>query len=146
MTQELTASDLETTERGGFTTDGSFFLIGTRPAGRADTGSWIVHVTSAPEGGYSGDNYVAGALEGTDDGTLHGKPAGDACVFSGLAVQGYKLYAACFALDLRVSLLEVDTQAGTVRAGYFTSCNAAPSSQPCEGLVFYPNGMAVDGE
>ncbi|HKP61946.1 MAG TPA: hypothetical protein VJV78_34680 [Polyangiales bacterium] len=144
MTEALSGTELETTERGGFTADGSFFLIGTRPAGRADTGSWIVQVTKLTKGGYVGNNYVAGTLEGTEDGTLKGKPLGDACVFSGMAVHGSTLYAACFALDFRVSLLEVDTQAGTVRAGYFSSCNAQPSTQPCEGLVFYPNGMGTD--
>ncbi|HKU44874.1 MAG TPA: hypothetical protein VJR89_42235 [Polyangiales bacterium] len=144
LTQPIAATELETSERGGFTPDGKFYAIGTKPMGRADSGSWVVNVTRDESGRYVANDFVAGAFEGTDDGTLRGKPKGEPCVFSGMAVHGFKLYAACATLEFHASLLEIDTQAGTVRAAAFTSCNAEPAKLPCEPLMFYPNGMSVD--
>lgn len=146
LTQALTPTDLETTERSAFTSDGRFFVIGTRAANRSDAGSWIVEVTKSGES-YVSTNVVFGALEGTAGGVVGGAPVGDPCFFSGLTVNGLRLYAACFANDAsRAALIEVDVQARTVRADYFTTCNAEPSKVPCENTVFYPNGMGMDAE
>jgi hypothetical protein len=144
LTETLAPSELETTERGAFTSDGRLFVIGTRAQGRTDAGSWIVEVTRASDGAYVASNYLFGALEGTSGGSLEGAAAGDACGFSGMTVRGMRLYAACVAPDGRAALLEVDVSAGKVRAGRFTTCNSEPSALPCEDVVFYPNGMAVD--
>jgi hypothetical protein len=144
ITQVVPSTELETTERGAFTSDGRFWLIGTRAEGRADAGSWIAEVTKA-DASYAATNVVSGTLEGTSDGTIGGTPVGDPCLFSGMTVFGTRLYAGCVALDAtRVSFFEVDTAARTVRTAYFTTCNQDPAKQPCENLVFYPNGMAAD--
>jgi hypothetical protein len=145
LTQVLSPSELETSERGAFTSDGRFFVIGRRAAARSDAGGWLVEVTKAGEAAYATTNYVAGALEGTSDGTTTGSPVGDPCVFSGMTVIETRLYAACVATaGGRASLFEVDTQTRTVRTEYFTTCNAEPSKAPCENILFYPNGMAAD--
>jgi len=146
LTQIVPPSDLQETERGAFTTDGRFFVIGVRPSGKPDAGAWIVEVTDGPSNRYVATDYVSGNLEGTSDGTLARKPAGDACTFGGMAAHGELLYAACYAADGRSSLLQVDTQAHTVRAGYFTTCNFTPSTSPCSSPSMYPNGMAVDSQ
>ena len=144
LTQVLPPSELETSERGAFTSAGRFYVIGTRAADRSDAGSWIVEITRRSDGGYAATNYVAGTLEGTVEGAVGSAPAGDACLFSGMTVRGMSLYAACYAPDGRAALLEVNTDTDTVRAGYFSSCNAEPASSPCTYPAFYPNGMAVD--
>jgi hypothetical protein len=142
--QVIPSTDLETTERGAFTSDGRFWLIGTRAEARADAGSWIAEVTKT-DSQYTAANVVAGTLEGTSDGTIGGTPAGDPCFFSGMTVFGTRLYAGCVALDAtRVSFFEVDTAARTVRTEYFTTCNQEPAKMPCENVLFYPNGMAAD--
>ena len=146
VTQVVSPSELDSAERGSFTDDGRFFAIGTHPSGRSDAGAWIVEVTTGSASGYVVTNYLAGTLEGTSDGTLSGAPAGDACTFSGMKAQGKRIYAACVGVtpEWRAALLEIDTQARTVRAGYFTSCNAEPASSPCDPTRLYPNGMAID--
>jgi hypothetical protein len=144
LTQVLLPADFETTERGAFTSDGRFWVIGTRAAGRSDAGSWIAEITKT-DSRYASTNVVAGTLEGTSDGTLAGKPTGDPCLFSGMTVFALKLYAGCVALDgSRASFFEVDTQARTVRTEYFTTCNEEPSKAPCEYVNIYPNGMGAD--
>jgi hypothetical protein len=64
-------------------------------------------------------------------------------------VRGKRLYAGCTSAEnLRSALIEVDLEAGTVRAGYFDSCNEAMSGSmtSCEAPLFYGNGMAMDSE
>jgi hypothetical protein len=145
LEQVITPAELDTSERGAFTDDGRFFVIGTHPEGRSDTGSWIVEITRGSDGKYLSTNVLAGAIEGTSDSTLAGTPLGAACVFTGMTVRGKRLYAGCVLPDFsRTALIEVDTAARSVRAGYFTSCNAEPSSAPCQYSVLFPNGMAAD--
>lgn len=146
LNQVIPASDLESTERSAFTSDGRLFVIGSRAQDRSDAGQWLVEVTRNEHGGYATRNLVLGALEGTVDGTIGGAPAGDPCVYSGMTVEGMRLYAGCLNEDGRVALIEVDVSASTVRADYFTTCNAEPSRAPCEQVTFYPNGMAVDAD
>jgi hypothetical protein len=145
LTEIVSPSSLPNTERGGFSSDGRFFAIGSRPADAEDAGSWLVELVRAGDG-YSPRNYVAGTLEGTEGGVLGGDARGDACLFSGFAVHGDVLYAGCYALDGRVSLLQVDTKRETVRAGAFTSCNFEPQTKPCKPVSIYPNGFAADRE
>lgn len=142
----IAPSELDTTERGAFTDDGRFFVIGSRPAGRNDAGEWIVELTKGANGAYAATNYLAGTTEGTSDGTLTGSPAGEPCKLSGMKAQGKRIYAACVAAnsEWRAALLEIDTQTRSVRAGYFTTCNAEPASSPCEPLRIYPNGVSID--
>jgi hypothetical protein len=146
VTQVVSPSELDSAERGSFTADGRFFAIGTHPSGRSDSGAWIVEITRGSDGAYVSTNYLAGALEGTSDGTLSGSPAGGSCTFSGMKAQGTRIYAACVGVTpaWRAALLEIDTQARTVRAGTFTSCNAEPAAAPCDPTRLYPNGMAID--
>jgi hypothetical protein len=128
-----------------FTSDGRYWIIGTRAQGRGDAGSWIVEVTRTSDNSYATTNYVAGTLEGTSDGTTHGTPVGEPCQFGGMTVFKTRLYAACVKTDFtRASLFEVDVATGTVRTEYFTTCNAEPSLAPCSYVSFYPNGMAAD--
>jgi hypothetical protein len=138
------STDLGNTERGAFTTDGRFFVIGVKPADVDALQGTLVEVVRGPENGFALQDYVVGTLEGTSDGRVGGTPVGDPCVFGGMASHGALLYASCFALDGRTSLVEVDTATRTVRAGYFTACNFEPSSSPCEYSTLYPNGMAID--
>lgn len=144
LTQYVSPSDLDLTERSAFTSDGRLFVIGARSADKQDAGNWIVEVAKAPNGEHLVADYVFGALEGTEGGVVGGTPLGAPCVFSGMTVHGQVLYAACFSQDdMRSSLLQVDTQARTVRAGYFPlSCDPASSATPCS--PFYANGMAID--
>lgn len=136
----LPASEFDTTERGAFTSDGRFFFIGTR----VPLTSYLVELTKEGDR-HVATNYVTGTLAGTSDGTLDGSPAGDACLFTGMAVHGHVLYAGCMTLDGRASLHQIDTRARTVRAGAFTSCNFEPAREPCQPVPVFPNGMAVDG-
>jgi hypothetical protein len=92
LSEALPPEELQNTERGSFTSDGRFFVVGSRAADRSDAGSWIVEVSKGPQGNYVATNYVAGTLEGTRDGLLGGSPAGDPCVFSGMARHGNLLY------------------------------------------------------
>lgn len=142
--EAVPAEDLIQTERGAFTASGRFFVIGVRPEGRSDAGGWIVEIEAAPDGGYLTTNRVAAHLEGTADGLLGGAPRGEPCFFSGMAAQGEVLYATCVGAD-RAALLQVDLGAGSVRAGYFTTCNREPAAAQCAYSEFYPNGMAIDG-
>jgi hypothetical protein len=143
LTQRVSPTQLETSERGAFTADGRFFMIATRSADKSDAGGWIIEVTKAASGEYVATDYVPGALEGTEDGTVTGAPRGPRCMFGGMTVYGQLLYAACYAQeDGRASLLQVDTQSRTVRSGYLNGCATATSAAPC--AAFYPNGMAVD--
>lgn len=64
-----------------------------------------------------------------------------------MTVYGKRLYAGCVLPDLtRAALIEVDTGTRSVRAGYFSSCNAERSLAPCEYPALYPNGMAADAQ
>jgi hypothetical protein len=144
LSQVIAPSELATTERGAFTSDGRFFVIGTRPEGRPDAGGWLVEITRDAAGHYVANNIIASTNEGTQDGTLEGKPAGETCIFGGMKTHGVRIYASCVTGSWHVSLIEIDIAARTVRAGKFTSCNAQPSQQPCEVKPFYANGMAID--
>jgi hypothetical protein len=145
LTQRVSPSDLDLTERSAFTSDGRLFVIGARSSDKLDAGNWIVEVTKSSSGQYLTVDYVFGALEGAEGGVLGGKPLGAPCSFSGMAAHGQVLYAACFSPDdMRSSLFQVDTQAGTVRAGYFPPCDPAASKTACS--PFYANGMAVDAQ
>jgi hypothetical protein len=143
FTEAVSPEELKDTERGAFTASGRFFVIGVRPEGRSDAGGWIVEITKDASGSYVTTNQVAARLEGTADGTLGGPPQGEPCFFSGMAAQGEVLYASCVATD-RASLIQVDLVARSVRAGYFTTCNAEPAVPDCQFSSFYPNGMAID--
>lgn len=147
FTPVISPSELDATERGAFTDDGRFFVIGSHPAGRSDAGEWIVEITRASDTTqYAVSNLLAGTIEGTSDGTLDGTPVGDPCKFSGMKTQGQRIYAACVALSpsWRAALIEVDLRTRSVRAGYITTCNEQPASSPCEPLRIYPNGLALD--
>jgi hypothetical protein len=141
--EAVSPEDLTQTERGAFTASGRFFVIGARPEGRSDAGGWIVEIGAGSGGGYLTTNRVAAYLEGTADGRIGGAPRGGPCVFSGMAAQGEVLYATCVGPD-SAALLQVDLAAGSVRAGYFTSCNFEPADASCQYSSFYPNGMAID--
>jgi len=143
LTEILTPKQLGNSERGAFTSNGRFFAIGLRPEPEGDGLSWLVEVTR-DGAGYQSSDLLTGTLEGTSNGTLGGQPRGDACSFSGMAVQGDVLYAACFASDGRASMLQLDTHTEEVRAGSFTTCNFEPATQPCKPIIIYPNGMAID--
>jgi hypothetical protein len=136
--------ELTQTERGVFSASGRYLVVGVRPEGRADAGGWLVEIKKDTAGDYQSENLVAAHLEGTVDGTFSGTPAGDACFFSGMAVRGELVYAACVADDLRSSLLQIDLVTRRVRAGYFSTCNGEPSGASCEPTLHYPNGMAID--
>ena len=144
LSQVIPPSELDTTERGAFTSDGRFFVIGTRPEGRADAGGWLVEITRDAQGHYVANNILASTTEGTQDGTLEGRPAGETCLFGGMKTRGMRVYASCATAGWNVSLLEIDLEARSVRAGKFTSCNAQPSHSPCDPKPFYANGMAID--
>jgi hypothetical protein len=147
VTQIASPDEWVTTERSAFTEDGRLFIIGTRPGMGPFIGdSWLAEVQKDAREGHRVVNVLPGALEGTSDGTLDGAPRGDACIFSGMASYGALLYAGCATLDGRQSLLQIDTYKQTVRAAYFTSCNAEPASMPCEQTSLYANGMAVDAQ
>lgn len=140
-------TELDATERSSFTSDGRLWVIGVRPNDLTELRGSLVEVIATSDGQHTTQTLVSGTLEGTADGRIGGAPAGDPCVFSGMKAQGMRIYAGCVALDrYRASLIEVDLAAGTVRAGYFDSCNAEPSSSPCEHTRFYPNGMSIDAE
>jgi hypothetical protein len=143
FSEAVPPEDLIQTERGAFTGSGRFFVIGVRPDGRTDAGGWIVEITAASDGSYATTNRVAAYLEGTADGRLGGAPRGQPCFFSGMAAQGEVLYATCVGEE-RAALVQVDLTAGSVRAGYFTTCNAEPAAASCQYRTFYPNGMAID--
>jgi hypothetical protein len=145
-TEAITPDELEATERGAFTASGRFFVIGTRTEPRSDAGGWIVELTKAAGSGFTATNLVAGTLEGTADGKIGGPPSGGPCTFSGMAAQGELLYAACVdSVNLdRAALLQVDLAQRSVRAGYFTSCNAEQAATDCSYTAFYPNGMSID--
>jgi hypothetical protein len=144
LTQQVAPSELDFTERSSFTEDGRLFVIGTRPDGRADAGSWLTEVVRVGDG-HTTQNLVAGSLEGTVDGRIGSAPRGEPCVFTGMKARGTRIYAACLdGASYRSALLEVDVAASTVRAGYFTSCNAEPSSAPCQDVQILANGMGID--
>lgn len=145
--QAVAPSALDATERSSFTSDGRLFVIGVRPDELAELRGTLAEVVRTSDGGHSTRDVVEGTLEGTVDGRIGGAPAGDPCVFSGMKAQGMRIYAACVAqTNYRAALLEVDLSAGTVRAGYFTSCNAEPSTSPCASSRIYPNGMGIDAQ
>jgi hypothetical protein len=143
FSEAVPPEDLTQTERGAFTASGRFFVIGARPEGRSDAGGWIVEITAASGGGYASSNRVAAYLEGTADGRIGGPPRGQTCFFSGMVAQGEVLYATCVGEE-RAALVQVDLAAGSVRAGYFTTCNAEPAAASCQYSTFYPNGMGID--
>lgn len=145
LTEILTPRQLGNSERGAFTAEGRFFAIGLRPKPEGDGLWWLVELTKASKG-YESTNVLTGTLEGTSDGTLGGKPKGDVCGFSGMAVHGDILYAGCFATDGRAALVQIDTKTEEVRAGAFDTCSFEPEKQPCKPISLYPNGMSVDGE
>lgn len=145
LTEVIPPSELDFTERSAFTPSGRLFVIGSRPAPSANAGSWVVEIVR-DEGGYRAENRVFGALQGTVDARIGGERRGDACTFSGMTVDGDKLYAGCFASDGRSSLLQIDVEQRTVRAALFTTCNREPASEPCTALPIYANGMTVDDE
>ena len=145
--QQVPYTELDATERSSFTSDGRLFVIGVRPNELAELRGSLVEVVKDEHGGHTTQTLVVGTLEGTVDGRIGGAPAGDPCVFSGMKAQGMRIYAGCVAPNrYRAALIEVDIASGTVRAGYFDSCNAKPSSSPCEYTRFYPNGMSIDAE
>lgn len=138
-------TELDATERSSFTSDGRLWVIGVRPNELTELRGSLVEVVKTSDGQHTTQTLVAGNLGGTVDGRIGGAPAGDPCVFSGMKAQGMRIYAGCVSLDqYRASLIEVDLAEGTVRAGYFDSCNAQPSSSPCEYTRLYPNGMSID--
>lgn len=145
LTEILTPKQLGNSERGAFTAAGRFFAIGLRPEPDGDGLWWLVEVSKDGKG-YKSTNVLTGTLEGTSDGTLGGKPKGDACGFSGMAVQGDVLYAGCFATDGRAALVQIDTATAEVRAGAFNTCNFDPATKPCKPISVYPNGMSIDGQ
>lgn len=145
LTEILTPKQLGNSERGAFTSAGRFFAIGLRPKPEGDGLWWLVEVTKEGKG-YQSTNVLTGTLEGTSDGTLGGKPKGDACGFSGMAVQGEVLYAGCFATDGRAALVQIDTETQEVRAGAFDTCSFDPAKKPCKPISVYPNGMSIDGQ
>ncbi|MET0385286.1 MAG: hypothetical protein ABW321_04970 [Polyangiales bacterium] len=143
----IPAAELPAAERGAFTDEGRFFVIGVPEPDNTPTQGLIAEVVRDDASGYALRPVFAGTLEGTVDGRIGSAPAGDRCLFSGMARRGNVLYAGCFAEDARVSLIEVDTVAGTVRAGYLTVCDDAPSEVACDLVTdIYPNGMSVDAE
>lgn len=113
------STELGYTERGAFTTDGRFFVIGVRAEDLDAFQGTLVEVVRSGETDFAVRDYVTGTLEGTSDGLVGGPGAGDPCVFGGMASHGALLYASCSASDGRGALFEVDTAKGTVRAGYF---------------------------
>jgi len=138
-------TELDATERSTFTSDGRLWVIGMRPNELDELRGSLVEVVKTSNGQHMTQTLVAGTLEGTVDGRIGGAPAGDPCIFSGMKAQGMRIYAGCVSPDrYRAALIEVDIAEGTVRAGYFDSCNAQPSSSPCEYTRFYPNGMSID--
>jgi hypothetical protein len=143
FTEVIAPATFDTTERVGVSADGRVLLIGTRPVQSGSSLSWLAEIVSDPSGKPAVTNLVAGTLGGTQDGKLGGAPVGDACLFSGMAVHGNLVYAACYT-DARVAFLQVDLTQKTVRAGDFTTCNGEPSATPCASVDIYPNGMAVD--
>ncbi|HEX6244325.1 MAG TPA: hypothetical protein VFZ61_25585, partial [Polyangiales bacterium] len=147
LEQIIAPATFDTTERSGVSADGRVFFIGTRPVQNGESASWLAElVPNVESGALAPKNLVKGALGGTADGTLSGTPAGDACVFSGMAVRAQLIYAGCYALDGRASLIQVDLARGSVRAGAFSTCNAEPSVAPCKSVDVYPNGMAIDAQ
>lgn len=135
----------DTTERSGITADGRIFFIGTEPESDGSSRSWIAELVIDPAGGKPEVvNRVAGSFEGTEDGTLMGAPLGVPCVFSGMAVHGELVYAACATSDFRASLVQVDLARATVRTGEFTTCVAEPAATPCASSAMYLNGMSID--
>lgn len=146
FTQVITPEQLASAERTAITDSGRVFVIGVFPDD-ADSLHGVLAEIVRSDRGHELRSYVRGNLEGTVDGRVGGAPAGDACGFSGMTRFRNVVYAACYSTDGRTSLIAVDTEKDTVRAGYFTSCNDEPSVLPCtQTLNVYPNGMSVDAE
>ena len=144
LTQVISPQQLSAAERLAITDSGRVFVIGVLPEDAEALHGVLAEIVPA-ERGYAIQSYVRGNLEGTVDGRVSGAPAGDPCVFSGMTRFHDVVYAACYAPDGRTSLIAVDTQQDSVRAGYFSSCNDEPSTLPCtQTRNVYANGMAVD--
>ncbi|MDB4972802.1 MAG: hypothetical protein JWN48_1143 [Myxococcaceae bacterium] len=145
FTEIISPSELNTTERTGFTSDGRMIMIGTRPSTSGDDPSVITElVKDGQTKRYRVSDLVQGALGGTSNGQLGGSPLGDPCMFTGMAVQSSLIYAGCLASDGRASFVQVDLERGTVRADILSTCNLEPPSQPCNSSSIMPNGMAID--
>jgi hypothetical protein len=142
----VSPSTFDTTERSGVSGDGRVFFIGTRPVAGGDPEAWLSELVRDASGAIRTKDMLSGHLAGTTDGKLGGSAAGDACTFSGMAVRGSLVYAACYAGDGRASLVQVDLSLGTVRAGELSTCNTEPSVAPCKAVDIYANGMAIDSQ